>query len=1054
MNRRGGRLSCARGAAVSGAVSSDSDHLPTSRRGARFSGGAATVVGIAVLGLGIHIGIGVGAEPPVAGPDAPGRTDGEQIQIRLAPGLEIAPFAREPDVLDPVALTFDEFGSAYVVEMRDYPYGLGPERKAGGTIRLLRDADGDGRTDAVTLFAEGLSFPTSVAPWNGGVLVTAPPEVLFLKDTDGDGRADVRETMLAGFRLGVTDSNANGLRWGLDNRIHLGNGGNGGDLRSPRQPGRVPVRLGNRDLRLDPATGSFEPTTDTGGGFGLVFDDWGRSFVPYNIDHMQQRVANTDRFAGLAGYPPFPTTHSISDHGDMARIFPISEARTRPNHPEQAGYFSAAGGMGFLGHLGWPGDLPGSVFVGDVVGNLFHRDVLVPDGAIFRATRAAGERDREFLAARDPGFRPVGLELGPDGALYVVDMQRDVIEHPDYIPARMLAKLDLRAGADRGRILRLAPKGWPTRRELPGRADAAGRVAMLGSSNQWVRVTAQRLLVAGGEPGVADRLRAMARDAAAPEFVARALGRVHALWTLDGLGQLDEATLLAALEDPHPGVRENAAVVAGDRSPSRVATSAAVRRKVTERLADPDARVRFRAALTLAPGGHAEVPALAALLLRDREDVWMRRAALAAAGGRTGPLLAELLKEPALSRDPAGATVFRELAAVAGGSGGANAVLARAVDAGITTEATRVALLAGLAEGLERTGTKPGDLDASLSRALAALEAGASRPLLAALWRVGRHVATGDTPGRRGTLAEAAREALDGTRETGIRLDAVRLLELGEFREAAPTLFALLSGVHPAKVQEGAFAALRGFRGHDAEIGTGLVKAWPALAPGLRASVVNALVYVAGFREALLGALESGALQVGELNLDLEHRRQLLRRAAPAIRERAAKFMSDEEYSNRKAVVDEWLARLPARGDATRGRTVFERICAQCHRAAGLGFDVGPELTGMNHRSVEDLLSNILDPNMAMNPAFVAYTAELADGEAETGILVGDSTAGIVLAQAGGRRVELPRSRIRELKSGGKSLMPDGLEAGLSAAEMRDLIAYVQEPGPETKEGQ
>src|SRR5690349_119425 len=129
--------------------------------------------------------------------------------FELHPALDISLFTAEPDVVDPVAMTFDEDGRIYVVEMRDYPLGIGPEHKPGGTIRLLEDRDGDGKIDHSTLFAEGLSFPTSVTPWNGGILVTAPPEIIFLKDTNGDGKADVREVVLRGFVKGVTDSNVN-----------------------------------------------------------------------------------------------------------------------------------------------------------------------------------------------------------------------------------------------------------------------------------------------------------------------------------------------------------------------------------------------------------------------------------------------------------------------------------------------------------------------------------------------------------------------------------------------------------------------------------------------------------------------------------------------------------------------------------------------------------------------------------------------------------------------------------------------------------------------------
>src|SRR5436309_2340873 len=200
----------------------------------------------------------------------------------IHPGLTISLFAKEPEVVDPVALTFDEAGRMYVVEMRDYPYGSGPDRKPGGTVRLLEDTNHDGTADRSTLFAEHLSFPTSICPWNGGVLVTAPPEIIFLKDTDGDGRADVRQVIIKGFTLGVTDSNVNGLRWGLDNRVHGVNGGNGGSITSMRNPGRS-TPLGYLDFSFDPRSGKFATTSHSSGGFGLVFDDWGRRLVTHNI---------------------------------------------------------------------------------------------------------------------------------------------------------------------------------------------------------------------------------------------------------------------------------------------------------------------------------------------------------------------------------------------------------------------------------------------------------------------------------------------------------------------------------------------------------------------------------------------------------------------------------------------------------------------------------------------------------------------------------------------------------------------------------------------------
>src|SRR5882672_2887859 len=374
---------------------------------------------------------------------------------QLHPALEMTLFAREPDVVDPVALAWDEEGRMYVVEMRDYPYGIGTERRPGGTIRLLEDTNGDGKADRSVVFAEQLSFPTSVTPWNGGILVTAPPEILFLKDTDGDGKADVREVMLQGFNLGVTDSNVNGLRWGLDNRVHGANGGNGGNIISRRKPGK-PIPIRNCDFSFNPLSGDFELTHHSSRGFGLVFDEWGHNFGTYNINHIQQPLIPVRYLNRFPGFPPVQAVESISDHEDMARIYPISEPETRPNHPEQSGHFSAAGGLGYIGWRGHPGDLFGSALVCDVVGNLVHRDVISAQGPAFVARRAPGEQKSEFFASRDKAFRPVGVELGPDGALYLIDMQREVIEHPDYIPQKLREKINIRAGDDRGRIYRIA----------------------------------------------------------------------------------------------------------------------------------------------------------------------------------------------------------------------------------------------------------------------------------------------------------------------------------------------------------------------------------------------------------------------------------------------------------------------------------------------------------------------------------------------------------------------------------------------------------------------
>jgi putative membrane-bound dehydrogenase-like protein len=330
--------------------------------------------------------------------------------------------------------------------MRDYPYGMDGKGAAGGTVRMLEDPTGDGKPDKNVLFADGLRFPTSICAVQDGVVVSAPPDILFLADRDADGKAEVREVWFTGFKAGVTDRNFNGLRWHIDGRIHGVNGGNGGTITSPRRPGWS-LDLGDADFALDPQTFEFIRTYPTGGGFGLVFDDAGRSFVTHNINHMQMRILPQSVLDEVPGGSPLRGTQNISVHGENCRIYPMHDAQTRPNHPEQAGYFSSAGGMGYLNHSGWPMSMANSLFVCDAASGIVHREVLSPDGPIVKSQRPADEQTSEFLAGRDPAFRPVGVESGPDGALYVIDMQRDVIEHPDYIPPRMKAKIDVRAGA-------------------------------------------------------------------------------------------------------------------------------------------------------------------------------------------------------------------------------------------------------------------------------------------------------------------------------------------------------------------------------------------------------------------------------------------------------------------------------------------------------------------------------------------------------------------------------------------------------------------------------
>lgn len=958
--------------------------------------------------------------------------------IQIHPDFKVELFASEPMVVDPVAAAFDEAGRLFVAEMRDYPYGFGEDRKPGGTIRLLEDLDHDGRADRSTVFAKDLSFPTSVAIWNGGVLVAAPPEILFLKDTDGDRVADHREVLFSGFVLGVTDSNFNGLRWGLDNHFHGANGGNGGLISSPRHPA-LKIPIDNLDFRFDPASGKFEPTFQTSFGFGLVFDEWGRSFTTYNINHIQQRVMPRAAVERSSGLPPIELTTSISDHGEMAPIFPVSTPETRPNHPEQSGHFSSAGGMGFLPPSLFKGELANSILVCDVVGNLVHRDLLRQDGPGFVASRAASEATSEFLASSDGAFRPTGIELGPDGALYLLDMQRDVIEHPDYIPAKLRAKIDLRAGENRGRIYRLVPaEGAATRQEPQiSTLDDAGLVVALSSSNPWRRLTAQRLLVERQAVATAGQLRGLLQSGPSPA------GRLHALWTLKGLGLLGVGDLRMALRDQDPGMRENA-VLASEGMAAELSD------RLVELISDPHPRVRFQAVVAAgALSNRAKVlPALMAYLEQDAQWKWSRFAAYGALLDGEERALAELMSHTPylLGASPTHLEALGEAASIlmarakADAQGGLLDLLDLMSQPGMTP-AARKAVAEGAVAGLARTGSKP-RLDEGGRRRLAGFLGTMDAGLLGALWDLWQGLELPSHP----TLEAALRAALDKSSNPSVplqnRLAQIRLLRFGTPGQTRAVLLGLLNSEWPAEVQREALAVLRSHR--SPETARGIIANWPTLSPALRPQVVNLLLSRTAYHDALVSAVETEAVKLGELNLDLEQRRALLRESAPEIHERASKFIGDEEYGNRAKAVEEWLARLPEKGSLEAGKVVFEARCAQCHIRGGLGHRVGPDLDSIIHRSVEDIVSNIIDPNMALNPSFLSFNADLGDGEIETGILHKESPDEVVLLQAGGISKTIPRRAIKSLRSTGLSLMPAGLELGLEPKDLRDLVAFLQ----------
>ncbi len=954
--------------------------------------------------------------------------------FELNPAFQMERVAAEPVVFDPVDLEFDEHGDAYVLEMPGYPF---PEQK--GRIVRLTDSDGDGVFESSAVFAEGFPVGTSLLAYEGGFLVASPPDLVFVKDTDRDGKADFRETELTGFSVDNTQHNYNGLTYGLDNWIHAANGGNSGRV-TWGNIGDEAVSIRGVDFRFDLRKKKFEITGRSSGGFGMAFDEWGRNFQTHNLYHISQ-LAFPGKFVDALPPSREGTLTLISDHeeGGLGRIFPIGVQDSRVNHPEQAGYFSGSCGITYYGGGAFPDEFNGNVFVCDVVLNLIHRDVLSPDGAALKASR--GRERVEFLASTDRAFRPVNMTVGPDGALYVLDMHRDVIEHPEWIPDELEAGMDINAGKDQGRIYRVTPKaGLARTTPVFDRGDLESVVRSLAHPNKWWRDTAQRLLVEWKDDECVPLLKQTIAESPSPQ------ARMHAMWTLHGLGALGDAELNALLLDAVAGVRENALQVVSDRFDANPKT----REIVLDMEFDPDARVRLFVAIALqaAKKDDAVYDALAAILGQGIDDQWTRMAVAAAAKNPT-PIVERLLAQAARA-DTDGPRAYVELAARTAAQdrdAGAWADMLKTVGSSMRTTLLAAAL-DGVASGLEMGDSKRRGADPALENLIKRCIDDDSTELVRQALRAGQAMGVNLADSQADLLARATRVVQDKGANAGQRTEQLSLIAFAPYETRADLLFGLLDTREPRSIQTAAIEQITDDGGTaDAER---LIAMWSSLGPAVRKRAGDFLLYRRPNNALLLDALEDGRLKLGELNLHLERRRHLLWSSDKSIAKRAEKLFSDAGVVTRAAALEQMRPALELAGNPEKGKAIFQERCAECHRIGDNGSDVGPNLTDIFRKSPEQLMHDVLDPNAGADPEYLAYTvvpsSEDLNADIVSGLLVAETDSAITLRQAGGTETTFARSAIESFTTTGLSLMPEELEADLDPQGFADLLAFLLEP--------
>ncbi len=933
--------------------------------------------------------------------------------FRTEPDLRVELVAAEPDVVDPVAMAFDARGRLFVVEARGYPTDLGR-----GVVAILEDPDGDGIYKRGSTFAEGLSFPTGLLPWREGLFVTDSPDVLFLEDTDGDGRADSSEVILTGFATDrSTQLRVNDPTLGLDGQIYLAGGLSGGQVRSARHPDLAAIDLTRMDARFDPATG-VPAAIDGKSQFGLAFDDFGRRFICMNRVQAQHVVISSRQLARNPYLAFSDTVHDLPEeriedllkgHNAAARIYPLSDNVTTAD--SHAGTFSAACAVTVWRGGGLPDRYRGQVFSCDPTGNLVLRDELLPEGATFRAHRSPEEI--ELLASADNWFRPVFLATGTGGGLYVCDMYRRVIEHPDYLPLEVRGRMDFQSGRDRGRIYRIAgPEAPRAEKEAPASRATEALVSDLQSDHSWRRDTAFRLLLERAEVSSVPALERVLLDARSPP------GEVMAAYLLEHLRRLAPRHLLPLLRSPDAGVRE----VALELAAPRLGGDEDLARAVTSLSADPDPRVRFACALALGEmeAAKATDEALAEIARRGAGDRWTRAAVISSARGREAALLEKLLARPRVAADAGELALIQDLAR-AGGSSGPNEELGAMAGRLLVKESSDGEVWPfALLVGLTRAVLKPLELVRE--------DAPASAVSLE----------------RWNELVDRARRiASDPTALTAARLLAIELLGLAAPPGTRQTLAQLIETAHPPDLQLAAVRAL-GRTGDGAGAMLRALERWPYWPAAVRETVLAQFIADANFAAGLLLLVEQEAIAAASLSI--EARKHLLPHRDDSVRGRAKTLFAAVERDRMK-VLEAYRPALELRGNPESGRAVFRGLCAPCHRLEREGIDVGPDLFGVRDQEKETLLLHIIVPNREIPSGFEATVVITNEGETLIGWVTSETRASITIRQKGGLERTLLRDDVVSITVSSVSLMPEGLEATLSLQGMADVLAYLRGEG-------
>lgn len=975
------------------------------------------------------------ATTPALSPEA------AQAKFTLPPGFEIRLFASEPEVVNPVAMTWDERGRLWVVELYEYPLGAKPGEKGRDRIKILEDTDGDGRADKVTVFADGFSLATGILLGHGGVFLGQAPNVLFLQDTNapaGAGigafqKANKQTTLLTGFGLEDRHELLNGFTWGPDGQLYMTHGVfTRADVKDAQNPTAPSVRMDAAVARYNVQTRKFEVYADgTSNPWGVDFDRAGNAFLSACvIDHMFH-MAPGGIYVRQGGQPMFPYAYqllpSIVDH-----------------RHKMAAY---AGIQVYLGDQ-WPAEHYGTIFCGNLHDNAVHQDTLTPNGSTFKSSFK-----QDFIRANDGWFMPVSQQVGPDGALWVMDWY-------DKYPCYQNARADPE-GVDRehGRIWRVVhtgnEKGKPVssrpQRDMDfGKLTSAQLVERLAHANVWQRKMAQRVLNDRRDDTVMGLLQK--QFAAAPALETR----LASLWTLHSSGYLADDQLPKAAADKEPTIRAWAARLIGERQLGIPSDLALLRKLATD--SEPTVRVAVATACRQLTSGSLTVntkpqrepnaPAIAEILA----------ALITATPTATDLLLNHLVwmaAEPLVARDPKFAFALLNKVRTAPLAGSlAHKTMRRVcdlqtpaqLDAALdflgslpATDALLPFALNGLVDGQKGKALKPAKpTETVLQPLLASTREEVARPArqLGALW--------GDAGAMEASLAlvNNAKAPLDERLKAA---QTARQLKNDAAREA------LMKAIAPGNPEPLVLEAIAGLSQLGGQTTAEAIFAqWKNFSPAARRTAAETLASRNNWASQLLSELEQKRILVSDIPATTI--RTLTRSDADfgMLAKRATAIFGRVRDANADklkliAAKKEMILNAKGQPDLKAGHEVAKKICFTCHKLHGEGADIGPDLTGVGRSSLDALLANIIDPNQIIGAGYEMVEITTKDDRSVSGRMVENTDTRVRLLSAGPKEDVVAKSDIAKLHVSELSVMAEGLEQ-MPDADFRNLIAYLLNP--------